>query len=65
MGGDLGPQPSLEAALVCLDLFPRMQLQWIGPKDLLNGLLASVSASQQHLLPRINIIKADDVIEMT
>jgi glycerol-3-phosphate acyltransferase PlsX len=65
MGGDLGPQPSLEAALVCLDLFPRLQLQWIGPKDQLNGLLTSVSASQQHLLPRINVIKADDVIEMT
>jgi len=64
MGGDLGPQPSLEAALVCLDSFPRLRLQWIGPANQLQGMLAQVPASQQHLLPRISIIGADDVVEL-
>ena len=64
MGGDLGPQPSLEAALVCLDSFPRLRLQWIGPANQLQGMLAQVPASQQHLLPRIFIIGADDVVEL-
>lgn len=64
MGGDLGPQPSFEAALVCLDSFPRLQLQWVGPANQLHGMLADVPASQQHLLSRITVISADEVIEM-
>ena len=64
MGGDLGPQPSFEAALVCLESFPRLQLQWIGPANQLDDMLADVPASQQHLLSRITVIGADEVIEM-
>ncbi len=65
MGGDLGPQPSLEAALVCLDSFPRLQLQWIGPASQLEGMLLQVPANQRHLLSRISIISADDVVELS
>ncbi len=64
MGGDLGPQPSLEAALVCLDSFPRLRLQWIGPVNQLQGMLAQVPVDQQHLLSRISIVGADDVVEL-
>lgn len=64
MGGDLGPQPSLEAALVCLDLFPRLQLLWVGPHKQLSSLLSQVDPRQQHLLSRIQVISADEVVEL-
>ncbi len=65
MGGDLGPQPSLEAALVCLDLFPRLQLLWVGPDKQLASLLSQVDSQQQHLLSRLTIIAADEVVELS
>jgi len=39
-------------------------LQWIGPANQLQGMLAQVPADQQHLLARISIIGADDVVEL-
>ena len=65
MGGEFGPQPSLEAALVCLDLFPKLHFRWIGPKDQLSALLDDVSVSQQSLLNRLQIVDAHDVIAMS
>jgi glycerol-3-phosphate acyltransferase PlsX len=65
MGGDLGPETSLEAALACLERHPRLTLLWVGPESLLAPLLAAVAVKQEPLLKRLQLIDAPQVVEKT
>ena len=65
MGGDLGPSTSLEAALACLECYPRLTLYWVGPQSVLAPLLESVKVEQVSLLQRLHCIDAPQVVEKT
>ncbi len=65
MGGDLGPQPSLEAALICLDLFPRLHIRWFGPASQLHNLVHEAAISKVGLLDRLTLVDAPEVVELT
>jgi len=65
MGGDLGPETSLEAALACLERHPRLTLLWVGPESLLAPLLAAVAVKQTPLLKRLQIVDAPQIVEKT
>ena len=65
MGGDLGPSTSLEAALACLECYPRLTLYWVGPQSVLAPLMESVKVEQVSLLQRLHCIDAPQVVEKT
>jgi glycerol-3-phosphate acyltransferase PlsX len=65
MGGDLGPNTSLEAALASLERHPRLTLYWVGPQAILAPLIAAVTEKQAPLLQRLHFIDAPQVVEKT
>ncbi|MDC9719591.1 MAG: phosphate acyltransferase PlsX [Gammaproteobacteria bacterium] len=65
MGGDLGPNISLEAALASLERHPRLTLYWVGPQAILVPLMDKVAEKQAPLLQRLHIIDAPHVVEKT
>ena len=65
MGGDLGPNTSLEAALASLERHPRLTLYWVGPQAILAPLMAAVTEKQAPLLQRLHFIDAPQVVEKT
>jgi len=65
MGGDFGPNTSLEAALASLERHPLLTLLWVGPQDILAPLLVKVSEKQAPLLQRLHLVDAPQIVEKT
>jgi phosphate acyltransferase len=62
LGGDLPPEIRLKGAIEALQEDNNLTLSLVGKRDLINSFLENNSA--KSFLKRINIVNADDIIEM-